>query len=56
MTPEHKQLVEFYNELKKLLKIDKYLAVSDYKEIVPKFADIYNFFQLQKRAKTLTFH
>ena len=56
MTPEHKQLVEFYNELKKLLKIDKYLAVSDYKEIVPKFADIYNFFQLQKRAKTLTFY
>ena len=44
MTPEHKQLVEFYRELKELLNSDRYLAVSDYKEIVPKYADIYNFF------------
>lgn len=56
MTSEHKQLVEFYRELKELLNSDKYLAVSDYKEIVPKYADIYNFFLGQKRAKTLTFY
>lgn len=56
MTPEHQQLVEFYRQLKALLKTDKYLAVSDYKEIVSKYADIYNFFQAQKRANTLTFY
>jgi len=56
MTSEHKQLVEFYRELKELLNSDKYLAVSDYKEIVPKYADIYNFFLGQKRAKTLAFY
>lgn len=56
MTPEHKQLVEFYRELKALLAEDKFLAVSDYKEIVPKYADIYTFFSGQKRAKTLTFY
>ena len=53
MTPEHKLLVEFYRELKELLNSDKYLAVSDYREIVPKYADIYNFFLGQQRAKTL---
>ena len=56
MTSEHQQLVEFYRELKELLKSDKYLAVSDYKDIVPKYADIYNFFLAQKRAKTLAFY
>ncbi len=56
MTPEHKQLVEFYRELKELLNSDKYLAVSDYKEIVPRYADIYNFFLGQERAKTLSFY
>ena len=55
MTPEHKLLVEFYRELKELLNSDKYLAVSDYREIVPKYADIYNFFLGQQRAKTLSF-
>lgn len=56
MTPEHKQLLGFYRELKELLKSDKYLAVSDYKDIVPKYADIYNFFLWQKRGKTLTYY
>lgn len=56
MTPEHNQLVEFFRELKELLSSDKYLAVSDYKGIVHKYADIYNFFLGQKRAKTLTFY
>ena len=56
MTPEHNQLVEFFRELKELLSSDKYLAVSDYKGIVHKYADIYNFFLGQKRAKTLAFY
>ena len=56
MTSEHQQLVEFYRELKELLNSDKYLAVSDYKGIVHKYADIYNFFLGQKRAKTLAFY
>lgn len=56
MTPEHKMLVEFYRELNELLGNDKYLAVSDYKEIVPKYADLFNFFLGQKRAKTLSFY
>lgn len=56
MTPEHKQLVEFYRELKELLCIDKFLAVSDYKDISQKYSDIYNFFLAQKRAKTLPFY
>ena len=56
MTSEHQQLVEFYRELRELLNSDKYLAVSDYKGIVHKYADIYNFFLGQKRAKTLAFY
>ena len=56
MTPEHKMLVEFSRELNELLGNDKYLAVSDYKEIVPKYADLSNFFLGQKRAKTLSFY
>lgn len=56
MTPEHKQLVEFYHQLKALIDTDEYLAVSDYKEIVHKYADIYNFFMTQNRAKTLSFY
>lgn len=56
MTPEHKQLVEFYRELKELLNSDKFLAVSDYKEIVSRYADVYNFFFGQQRAKTLSFY
>ena len=56
MTPEHKQLVEFYRDLKELLNKDKYLAVSDYKDFIPKYADIYNFFLAQKRAITLSFY
>ena len=56
MTSEHQQLVEFYRELRELLNSDKYLAVSDYKGIVHKYADIYNFFLGQKRAKTLTYY
>lgn len=56
MTQEHKQLVEFYTELKVLLQEDKYLAVSDYKALVPKYSDLYSFFAGQKRADTLTFY
>lgn len=56
MTPEHKQLVEFYRELKELLCTDNFLAVSDYKDISQKYSDIYNFFLAQKRAKTLSFY
>ena len=56
MTSEHQQLVEFYREVKELLNSDKYLAVSDYKGIVHKYADINNFFLGQKRAKTLAFY
>lgn len=56
MTYEHEQLVEFYRELKALLGKDKFLAVSDYKAFVTKYADIYTFFLGQKRAKTLSFY
>lgn len=56
MTSEHRQLVEFYRELKELLKADKFLAVSDYKEMVAKYADNYSFFSGQKRANTLSFY
>lgn len=56
MTSEHRMLLEFYRELKELLNSDKYLAVSDYREIVSKYADLYSFFLGQKRAKTLTFY
>lgn len=56
MTPEHEQLVEFYRKLKSILIDDRYLAVSDYKDIVIKYADIYYFFLGQKRANTLSFY
>ncbi len=56
MTPEHTQLVEFYRELKALFDRDMFLAVSDYKSFVPKYADIYTFFLTQKRANTLSFY
>jgi len=56
MTPEHKQIVEFYRHLKSLLNNDKYLAVSDYRDIISQYADIFNFFLVHKRANTLSFY
>lgn len=56
MTAEHGQLVDFYRQLKGMLTKDKYLAVSDYRDFIPEYADIYNFFLAQKRADTLSFY
>ena len=56
MTPEHKQLVKFYQELKGLLSKDKYLAVSDYYNLLPEFADLFSFFSTQKKAGTLSYY
>lgn len=56
MTPEHKQLIAFFQQLKDLLAKDKYLAVSDYREFIPQYADLNNFFLAQKRANTLSYY
>ena len=56
MTPEHKQLIAFFQQLKDLLAKDNYLAVSDYREFIPNYADLNNFFLAQKRANTLSYY
>lgn len=56
MTPEHEQLVSFYSRLKALLNADKFLARSDYRQLVEDSRRIYDFFLAQKQAETLTYY
>lgn len=56
MTPEHRQLVVFYQRLKTLLDEDHYLARSDYRSLVEDTTRINDFFLAQKQADTLDYY
>ena len=52
-TAEYAQLLQFTQRLNALLLEDRYLARSDYKQLIDEYADINTFFQNQKTATTL---
>ena len=52
-TAEYAQLLQFTQRLNSLLLEDRYLARSDYKQLIDEYADINTFFQNQKTATTL---
>ena len=54
-TREYAQLLKFTQALNSLLMSDKFLARSDYKRLVEDYAELNNFFQNQKAAKTLSY-
>jgi len=56
MTPEHRQLVAFYDRLKTMLSEDRYLARSDYRSLVEDNGSINDFFLAQKQADTLSYY
>ena len=47
--------MKFTQTLNTLLMSDKFLARSDYKRLVEDYAELNNFFQNQKAAKTLSY-
>lgn len=51
-TQEYAQLMKFTQALNTLLMSDKFLARSDYRRLVDDYAELNNFFQNQKAAKT----
>lgn len=55
-TKEHARLKTFTLSLKAILETDKYLARSDYRQIVDDYSELNNFFQNQKAAKTLNYY
>lgn len=55
-TQEYAQLVKFTQTLNALLMADKFLARSDYRRLVEDYAELNNFFQNQKDAKTLNYY
>ena len=52
-TAEYAQLLQFTQRLNSLLLEDRYLARSDYKQLIDEYTDINTFFQNQKTATTL---
>ena len=52
-TPEYARLLQFTQRLNSLLQKDKYLARSDYKQLIDEYAEINTFFLNQKTATTL---
>lgn len=55
-TREYAQLMKFTQALNSLLMSDKFLARSDYRQLVEDYAQLNNFFQNQKAAKTLSYY
>ena len=52
-TSEYARLLQFTQRLNSLLQKDKYLARSDYKQLIDEYAEINTFFLNQKTATTL---
>lgn len=52
-TAEYAKLLQFTQRLDSILMEDKYLARSDYKQLIEEYAEINTFFQNQKTATTL---
>ncbi|MBQ9185642.1 MAG: topoisomerase DNA-binding C4 zinc finger domain-containing protein [Bacteroidales bacterium] len=55
-TQEYAKLKQFTQTLNSLLMSDKFLARSDYRRLVEDYAELNNFFQNQKTAKTLGYY
>ena len=55
-TQEYARLMVFTQALNALLMADKFLARSDYRRLVEDYAELNNFFQNQKAAKTLSYY
>ncbi len=55
-TPEYASLLQFAQRLNLLLLADKYLARSDYRQLIDDYAEINTFFANLKTAKTLGFY
>lgn len=55
-TPEYVRLQEFTQRLNSLLLEDRFLARSDYRQLVEGVADVVAFFENQKAAKTLGYY
>ena len=53
---EYSKLLEFNKTINKLLSSDKYLARSDYKQLVKDFSELNGFFSNQQTAKTLDYY
>ena len=53
---EYAKLMQFTQALNSLLMTDKFLARSDYRQLVDDYAELNNFFQNQKAAKTLSYY
>ena len=55
-TAEYSKLLEFNKTIYNLLSSDKYLARSDYKQLVDDFSELNRFFLNQQAAKTLDYY
>lgn len=53
---EYSKAIACNRELEELLSADKFIARSDYKDIIERYKDIYTFFQNMKRASTLSYY
>ena len=53
-TAEYARLLQFTQRLNSLLLEDRYLARSDYKQIIDEYADINTFFKNQKTGEEIT--
>ena len=55
-TPEYESLLQFTQRLNSLLLEDKYLARSDYRQLIDVFAEVNTFFTNMKTAKTTRYY
>ena len=55
-TPEYASLLQFTQRLNSLLQDDKYLARSDYRQLIDEYAETNTFFANLKTAKTLGYY
>lgn len=55
-TPEYASLLQFTQRLNCLLCEDKYLARSDYRQLIDDYSEVYTFFSNMKTAKTTVYY
>ena len=55
-TPEYASLLQFTQHLNALLQADKYLARSDYRQLIDDYAEVNTFFTNMKTAKTTEYY
>ena len=54
--PEYMQSVMFNNEFSDMMKSDRFIARSDYRDLIQKYESTATFFENNQRAKTLTYY